>query len=213
MAKAKSTKTELIKVGEVSVSPTLDFSLNKSDLIEILIDEEMERVELILKQVKERRALIQDEIRNEKLAFMQDTIFPMLTAVCSLITKKFLKVMSDDEALRIWHNFSSNYSNIEFNITNDYKLQLRTASAPVHDIMRLISDFEKRLTITYSKEINELNTTEYDKAEYLKSLKKNPGRVKAKLIKNFLSQSASGEQLLALVKKTDLKKLMEGEEE
>ena len=165
----------------LKVEQSLNLSINKEDLINIKIDEMLTSLENELKSIQAQISAIDEDI----------TIFNKKED--DLLEKKLLKFLpkelSTKEIPEIFYYSNSNSTKVCFNFEK-YTVEIQNMDTRVKKFS------EERLIL--KKELNQqIYKIQVDIAKIEKSTK----RIQAKMIKELLSSSVSGKEILTLLNK------------
>jgi predicted nucleic acid-binding Zn-ribbon protein len=165
----------------LKVEQSLNLSINKEDLINIKIDEMLTSLENELKSIQAQISAIDEDM----------TIFNKKED--DLLEKKLLKFLpkelSTKEIPEIFYYSNSNSTKVCFNFEK-YTVEIQNMDTRVKKFS------EERLIL--KKELNQqIYKIQVDIAKIEKSTK----RIQAKMIKELLSSSVSGKEILTLLNK------------
>ncbi len=181
---------------ELKTSNSLDLSINKDDLIDMMVDKELTTMEELIKAKRAERDDITKKIQN------------LYDAMKAPVDKRIMKMIpagldqKDVVGLNYSQNYSSTYVEVKF---KDFSLRFDD----VNTVIPITADYNKKkqqakdLKATSDKLYHEINELQQ---ECLK-LEKSPKRLKAKLLSNFLKNSKEGQEVLKLLSTESLKML------
>lgn len=179
---------------DLQTTNTLDLRVSKEDLIDIIIDEQLTRLETLLKVEK-------DEINR-----LQDQKDALHTKIKNDFNKKLCKLIPKELGIKsapksIFYSNGYGETDIRFNFPGYSILVMGCTKNPeIERNKPNIEAIDKLLTPLYNKrdalqtQINELNG--------------NNKRVKARMIKNFLTKTKEGAEILGILGETSNKKLL-----
>lgn len=165
----------------------LDLSINKDDLIDIMIDNKLTELEAELKMVTDKKEVLSKKVTNN-----YDEIHEKHN---KYLLKKFLpKIIVTDE-IPIVHGGYYYNTTLTFKY-NDYNVVINNCDT------RDVSAFAKTKQAENDKlneKIRELNTKIIELNGEIVNIQKSPKRLKAQMLKNFLGTSKDGQQVLELI--------------
>lgn len=203
MAKAKLDVPDL---PEIKVTPTIDFSLNKNDLIEILVDDYITKIE----QEVERLQVLHEDMGKELDKLRQNVALQLLIHVqknSKLFTSAVVKSYTKPSLLSLYRDIIEYNYSLSIAVENKVTIKIETSSSYYRDAKSYVSELVKEV-LNHAAEMQKVFNTIAQLNIEKKDLIKSPQRVKARLIKNFLVQNKSGQQILNLIGSTDLKDTM-----
>lgn len=162
----------------------LDLSINKDDLIDIMIDNKLTELEAELKMVTDKKEVLGKKVTNNYNEKHE-----------KYLLKKFLpKTIVTDEIPTIHGGY---YSSVTLRFKyNDYEIVIPNCDT------RDLSAFAKAKEAENDKlneQIRELNTKINELNIEIVNIQKSPKRLKAQMLKNFLGTSKDGQQVLELI--------------
>jgi predicted nucleic acid-binding Zn-ribbon protein len=179
----------------------LDLSINKDDLIDIMIDNKLTELETELEMVTDKKETLSKKVTNnhDETHEKHD----------KYLLKKFLpKTIVTDEIPTVNGGYYSN-TTLRFRY-NDYEIVINSCDT------RDVSAFCKTKQAENDKlneQIKELNIRINVLDVEIFNIQKSPKRLKAQMLKNFLGSSKDGQQVLELINtktKITAKRLLAG---
>jgi len=165
----------------------LDLSINKDDLMDIMIDNKLTELEAELKMVTDKKDALSEKVSdNHNETYEKHNKY---------LLKKFLpKTIVTDEIPTVGGGYYFN-TNLRFRY-NDYEIVINSCDT------RDLSAFTKAKQAENDKlneQIRELNTKISELNTEIVNIQKSPKRLKAQMLKNFLGTSKDGQQVLELI--------------
>lgn len=172
---------------DIKTNNTLDMAINKDDLIDIMIDNQLTVLEAELKDLVDERTKITQEIDDNsdivKKSFDAD--------LCQAHLPKEIKT-KEVPHLHYYANSSCTvrfqFKNFEVSINNVNAINLSPLAKEIKKQNEKLHDKVRKLKEDINKIENEINT-----------ITKSPKRLKAKMLKTFLGASTEGKQVLSLI--------------
>ncbi len=165
----------------------LDLSINKDDLIDIMIDNKLTELETELKIVTDKKESLNNIILDN---YKQTT-----DKHEKYLLKKFLpKTIVTDEVPIVNGGYYQN-TTLKFRYL-EYEIVINNCDT------RDVSAFAKTKQAEndkLNKQIRELNDKIYELNIEIVNIQKSPKRLKAQMLKNFLGSSKDGQQVLELI--------------
>ena len=196
--KTKSKKEEVIDASllpEIKSTASLNLALTKDDLVDILIDQEIKKLEITIQDCESLMRAIEEKKKefNDKQQIIKDN------EILSRIPKEFQAL-----AKKYYTSGTMNYNN-GYNSTGIRFYNTEgNCVFEVYDVstkFEKLADFPKESTENYQQ----LNRTIQESQEKIKQLEKSPRRVKAQLLTQFLNNSDEGKNILSMLKQDGLK--------
>jgi len=195
--KTKTSKEEVINASllpEIKSTASLNLALTKDDLGDILIDQEIKKLEGTIQHCQTHMKAVEERKQefNDKQNVLRDKI------VLSRIPKEFQAL-----AKKYYTPESMNYitgvksAQITFISNKQYVFSVHN----IDTIIKGLKEFPTEETQNY----RELNKTIQESQEKIKQLEKSPRRVKAQLLTQFLNNSDEGKNILSMLKQDGLK--------
>ncbi len=181
---------------ELKTSNSLDLSINKDDLIDMMVDKELTSMEELIKAKLAECDNITKKIQN------------LYDAMKAPVDKRIMKMIptglnpKDVVGLIYTHSYTSTNVEVKF---KDFSLKFNN----VNTIIPNTADYTKKqqqakdLKATSDKLYREINELQQE----CHKLEKSPKRLKAKLLSNFLKNSKEGQEVLKLLSTESLKML------
>ena len=165
----------------------LDLSINKDDLIDIMIDNKLTELEAELKMVTDKKEILSKKVTNN-----HDETYEKHD---KYLLKKFLpKTIVTDEIPTVSGGYYFNCT-LKFKY-NDYEIVIDNCDT------RDVSAFAKAKQAENDKlneQIRELNIRISVLNTEIVNIQKSPKRLKAQMLKSFLGSSKDGQQVLELI--------------
>jgi len=182
----------------IEIKNSLDLNLNKDDLMEMLIDEQLTVLENQLADVTTQKEEVQhkiNEIKEKDKLEIQKKILKLLPSEFKSFINKAKKI---DYSYRLSYSIDNNsYYNLKVIIDNLYTIDIldKTISYNSINIDKLNNQFKE-----LSNKITEINAE-------ITRINTSGKRIKAKMLKAFLNNSKEGKDILKLMGKSDIKLL------
>lgn len=167
---------------ELQAQSSLNLQVTKDDLIDILIDEQLTILENRVKKLSEEREKYQNS--NELIHIKKRTVLETkLRKLCPIPAKK--------EDFTISYSANHTSSGLMFK----FKSFVITLNG-TFDCTLKFTPFEEDLKKSNNKEISELNADIWELNEEIKTLNGNNKRIKAKMLRTFLTTTEEGKSIL-----------------
>lgn len=196
--KTKSKKEEVIDASllpEIKSTASLNLALTKDDLVDILIDQEIKKLETTIQDCQANMKVVVEKIEdfNNKQQAMKDK------EILSRIPKEFQAL-----AKKYYNPKSMNYSTGCNSTGVGFRNSSGNVTFQVYNINTCFKDL-KSLPPEWNENYQSLNKTIQKSHEKIKQLEKSPRRVKAQLLTQFLNNSDEGKNILSMLKQDGLK--------
>lgn len=198
--KSKTTENPAVDVNalpEIEQQASLNLNLTKDDLVDILVDQQLTKLETQVKITEEQLEIISKQIEEHKAkAYLQaDKIIlsRLPKEIQNLVTKNNYK-------LSYYQGYNETSIDVENSEGGDvikvFKINTKTGVEKLFNTPKALIDRQDELVII-------LKNTQ----EQIQKLEKSPRRLKAKLLTEFLDSSESGKNILNMIKQQEVKLL------
>lgn len=183
----------------------LDVSVNKDDLMDILVDKKLTALESEVSSIRDEIKAISKEINESLKELVALKLQDMLGTLMKLIPKDSLVGEMNKVSYSSIYNNTSYSTKLTFkmsdgvNLAVDISLSLSNISKVQYDFAY---DFEKA-----SSKIRQLNSKLVTVQEEIELINKSGKRVRARMLSNILKESRDGKAILDLINNKDLKLL------
>lgn len=198
--KSKSPENPAVDLNalpEIEQQASLNLNLTKDDLVDILVDQQLTKLETQLKTTEEQLEIISKQIEDhETKAYQQaDKI------ILSKLPKEIQSFVT-----------KNNYKLTYYKGAEVTSVDIETPEG--RDVIRIFNintktGVEKLFNTpkTLTDKLDELVIIRNNTQEQIQKLEKSPRRLKAKLLTEFLDSSESGKNILNMIKQQEVKLL------
>lgn len=172
---------------ELKTNHSLDMSINKEDLIDIMVDNKLLELEKELETLAEKQkkiTIVMDKNRDD-----------MKNKFKKKLLQYFPKEITSSEIPEITYHQGYDNTDIKFNFSK-FTIVVYGACTKDKSAYKKQKDEEN---LKLGKELLELNLATNSITLEIQTITKSPRRLKAQLLKNFLKNSNEGEQVLNLI--------------
>ncbi len=172
----------------LEVNSKLDLTVNKDDLMDMLIDQQLTVLETQLKEVRDEKTAIQEKIdASEK---KREEV--MNKKLIKLLPKELQGLTPESIHHQHYHNSTVNYNFKGFHVS-------------IHGVNT--NEAKPKEETKLEDEVSALYRKECAIASEINKIEKSGKRIKAKMLKEFLNNSEEGKSILKLMNSSQVKLL------